>query len=208
MSSHNDAWPQSGDKVERITWLGDAIFAFSMTLLAIDIRIPEGISILSSALVDLMPRFISFVITFWIVASYWVAFHRLFSYIIKYDRALIRACLLFLMFIILVPFPADMIGRYPTEYVSLITGAILFALTGFTFDLIWVVASRRHRLVKKDLNPKLIQQMTRQYLVSPAVFMLSIPVFILVFTFAPALTQYAAFVWLSILPFQFHFSHA
>jgi len=196
------------DKIERITWLGDAIFAFSMTLLAIDIRIPEGAIMLSPALVDLIPRFISFLITFWIVASYWVAFHRLFSYIIKYDRALIRVCLLFLMFVVLLPFPADMIGRYPTEYVSLITGAVLFALTGLTFDVIWMVASRRHRLVKKDLSPKLIQQMTRQYLVAPAVFILSIPVFILVFTYAPSLTQYVAFVWLSILPFQFHFSHA
>jgi len=202
MSAQSDTWPKGGLRVERITWLADAIFAFSMTLLAIDIRIPDGLSAtdLPLALANLTPRITSFLITFWIVASYWIAFHRLFSYIVQYDRGLIRASLLFLMFIVLLPFPADVIGRYSTELFSVITASIFFAATGVALDLVWVHASRGHRLVNKELSPRLIRYLTLQYLLSPAVFVFSIPLFILASTYVPTAASVMIFLWLLILP--------
>jgi uncharacterized membrane protein len=209
MSAPSDAWPEAGQRIERITWLADAIFAFSMTLLAVDIRVPEipasdAVTELPVALILLVPRFISFLLTFWIVGSYWITFHRLFSYIVRYDRGLIRASLFFLMFIVLLPFPADLIGRYSTQLFSWVVAAIFFAATGFALEFIWVHASRGHRLVEKELNSKLIRRMSLRYLVSPLVFVFSVPVFILAFTYYQVII---GFLWLLILPFQLHFSH-
>lgn len=204
MSSQKDTWPESGYRVERITWLADAIFAFSMTLLATGIRIPEDATDVATALVGLEPRIISFLITFWIVASYWIAFHRLFSYIVQYDRGLIRDSLLFLMFIVLLPFPADMIGRYQTSQpLSFVTPAVFFGATGLTLELVWVHASRGHRLVDRELSPRLIRHLTLQYLISPVVFVFSVPVFIVVSTE----NVIPAFVWLLIVPLQSILNH-
>jgi len=205
MSVPSDTWPERGPGVERIMWLADAIFAFSITLLAIDIRVPDiapgdAATELPLAMTLLGPRIISFLITFWIVASYWIAFHRLFSYVVQYDRGLIRACLLFLMFIVLLPFPADLVGRYPSQPLSLITAALFFAATGVALDLIWVHASRRHRLVEKELSARLIRGLTLQYLVSPLVFIFSIPAFFFVFTYSPSAMPFVLILWFLILP--------
>jgi uncharacterized membrane protein len=209
MSSTKEQWPEGGERVESVAWFGDAIFAFSMTLLAIDIRIPEGVAAtdLPAALVSLQPRFIAFLLTFWIVGLYWTAFRRVFSHLVRYDRGMIQYTLLFLMFVVLVPFPTDMLARYQGQVLSLITLSIFYAATGFALGLVWIHASRHHRLVDKDLNPRFIRYLTMQYMLSPLVFLGTIPVFVLVSIYIPFALVYSGFFWFIIVPLRSIVAH-
>jgi uncharacterized membrane protein len=205
MPISKEEWPATGLQIEKLTWFADAIFAFSITLLAIDIRAPD-ISAdllateLPSALLNLTPRIVSFLITFWVVGSYWVAYHRAFSLIVRYDRGLIYLNLLFLMFIVLVPFPSDLVGRYPTQFISAILTAAFFAATGLSLSLIWRHASSNHRLVKRKLDQRSIGRLTLGYLASPLVFIFSIPIFYAASIFAPSTASFMEFFWLLIVP--------
>jgi uncharacterized membrane protein len=72
MSDSRDGF-LDGFSLDSLGLFSDAIFAFSMTLLAVDLRLPEmvaGGATIQSELLKLLPGFISFLITFWIAASY------------------------------------------------------------------------------------------------------------------------------------------
>ncbi len=95
--------------LERIVFFSDAVMAIAITLLAIDIRVPEmpaGLAAqqLAVSLAAIGPRFMTFFISFMVIAVYWMSHHRYFGYIKRYDARLIWLNLLFLFFIICMPF--------------------------------------------------------------------------------------------------------
>jgi uncharacterized membrane protein len=108
----------SGDKgLDRILALSDGIFAFSLTLLALSLVVPEITSGQSSVelpqkLVALIPNFVIFFWSFFVVSFYWMGHHRVFRFIQRYDGVLIWCNLVLLMFITLVPFITNLDIQY------------------------------------------------------------------------------------------------
>jgi len=167
--------------IDRVLLFSDAIFAFAITLLAIDIRIPQLpsdqiASQLNNQIYALLPKFISFILSFFIVGNYWISYHRTFRVIKRIDRGLISLNLLFLMFIVLLPFPNDLIGKYPANLITVIIYASFLAATGISLCLLWIYASRRYRLIDETLHPDFIQRLTIRLLFSPIIFVISIPI--------------------------------
>ncbi|MCE7985019.1 MAG: DUF1211 domain-containing protein [Caldilinea sp. CFX5] len=165
---------------ERIVFFSDAIFAIAITLLVIEIRVPE----LEERLVDtqlpaalwaLWPKLLGFLISFTVVATYWVAHHSLFRYVKQFDRTLIWLNLLFLCFVALTPFPTVVVGEYGNHAFAQSFYAVSVVLTGLAkLGLWWYVAYHRH-LLTDDIDAHLVRQTTVRAVVTPAVFLLSIP---------------------------------
>jgi uncharacterized membrane protein len=106
---------ERGTDIERIVFFSDAVFAIAITLLALEIRVPDvpdDPAALREAFLALGPVFFSFFISFWFVGTYWVAHHRVFHHIGGYDRRLLFINLLFLMWIVLLPFSSSLLGEY------------------------------------------------------------------------------------------------
>jgi uncharacterized membrane protein len=100
----------------RLEALSDGVFAIAMTLLVLDIRMPEtskGASIpeLLHALKTLGPAFFSFVMTFVLSGSFWFLHHVTFHNTKYVTRGLVAINILFLMFVSLLPFSTGMLGR-------------------------------------------------------------------------------------------------
>jgi uncharacterized membrane protein len=87
---------ERGTDVERAVYFSDAVVAIAITLLALEIRVPDNPTNLGDALLELWPRFFSFFISFWFVGTYWVAHHRVFHHVTGYDCRLLYMNLLFL----------------------------------------------------------------------------------------------------------------
>jgi len=71
-------------KQSRLEALTDGVFAIVMTLLVLDIRVPDiqGIvtdGTLLSALVDITPLLLSYLVSFALLFSYWRAHHFIIS---------------------------------------------------------------------------------------------------------------------------------
>lgn len=102
--------------LERIILFSDAVFAIAITLLVIELKIPEPEEptnrMLAISLLHTIPHFFSFVLSFIIIAIYWIAHHRMFTYVINYDNRLIWLNLLLLLFIALMPFSSSVYGLY------------------------------------------------------------------------------------------------
>jgi uncharacterized membrane protein len=98
----------------RVLALSDGVFAIVITLLVLEVHVPElsqGQS-LSAALAEVRPSFNAFVITFILTGMYWVAHRDLFALIRRTDRGLVWLNILSLLPLCLLPFGAGMLGRY------------------------------------------------------------------------------------------------
>src|SRR5919202_4586773 len=125
MNDSDEHWIERGAELERTVFFSDAVFAIAITLLALEIQVPEipaasEATLLPGALLSLWPKFFSFLISFWVIGFYWLAHHRPFHYIRGYDRRLLLINLLFLMWVALMPFLGSLLGEYGGQQLSVV----------------------------------------------------------------------------------------
>jgi uncharacterized membrane protein len=97
----------------RIAALVDGIFAVAMTLLVLDLKLPEGVKLSDNSQVwhqlhELTGRFSTYALSFIVLGIYWVSHHSLFHFVRRVDRMLLWLNLLFLLFITLLPFSTNL----------------------------------------------------------------------------------------------------
>jgi uncharacterized membrane protein len=167
------------DALDRFVFVSDAVFAIAITLLALELRVREMpidqvAAQMPRELEAMTPKFISFILSFLIIGSYWAAHHRDFQYIKRYDQRLIWIILLLLMFVAFLPFPTAMLGNYPAQQFTVTLYAGCLALMGFVRAWLWWYASRNYRLIDRELDPRRIARLNRRGLIVPLIFLLSI----------------------------------
>jgi TMEM175 potassium channel family protein len=149
----------------RVELLTDGIFAVVMTLLVLEISIPQissshdaidnaaaGTELLNR-LFDLWPRILSFGISFIILAIFWVSHHRLFHYIKHANRTLIWINFMFLMATCFLPFSSSLLGEYSQQQISIfVFGANSIMIASLLYIQWWYATSRHSRLVDENLD--------------------------------------------------------
>lgn len=190
-------------ELERLVFFSDAVIAIAITLLALELRPPQVMSGAAPAirsaelvqgLIALLPKYLSFLMSFWIIGTYWLAHHRLFRYIMRYDEGLIILNLLWLLTIIFLPFPTAVLGDQGDLQPAIILYAVSLSVTGIVLSLLWHHAVSNH-LVRESIAPPLVRHITRRGLIVPFVGLL---VILVSFIYAPI----SNLVWLLIIPLQ------
>lgn len=100
----------------RIDALTDGIFAFAMTLLVLEVRLPSGLSIhdgseLIMRLRALWPEYLAYVISFFVLAAQWRANIEL-RRVEEVSQPVLGWSLVYLFFITSVPFSSSLVGHY------------------------------------------------------------------------------------------------
>jgi uncharacterized membrane protein len=169
---------EAGRELDRIVFFSDAVFAIAITILVLDIRVPDGLSPteLPDQVLNLGPKYLSFVISFLVLAIYWQAHHRVFRAITGYDRTLVWLNFLFLMAVAFLPFPTSLLGEYSKEQISVVIYATNAAMASLLLVAISWYATSGHRLVAPDLDDEAEGVQRFQGLAVPVVFLLSIGV--------------------------------
>src|SRR3984885_6121245 len=132
-------------RTDRTEGISDGVFAVALTLLILDVKLPEGgVNELVHNLGAIAPRLGTFALSFAIVAYYWLVHHLIFASLRGVKVALIWANMLFLFTIAVLPFSTAVLGRYALAPVALaMYGANLAACTS-TLAGVWFVADRSH----------------------------------------------------------------
>jgi uncharacterized membrane protein len=165
----------------RLIGLSDGLFATVLTLLVLDLRIPDvlnsGDGNPNTFLKWIGPHLFSYLLTFLVTGTYWLAHHRDFDLIIHSDRSLLNYNLLFLLFIGLLPFSTAAISL-----VSLRGATYVFYWTIYSFNIIlagvmltltWEYAVSRGFLVP-NFTAEQSRYITLRQLITPAIFIISI----------------------------------
>jgi uncharacterized membrane protein len=166
--------------LDRIIFFSDAVFAIVMTLLILDISVPDipqdaATAELPARVLDLWPQFFSYALSFLVIGTYWMAHHGTFRYFRTYDRMLMWLNLLFLLSISFVPFPTALLGEYGEQQFAVVLYALSLALPRLLLALVWWYATKRNLLIE-NLDPRISRYHLARSLGISAFFLLSIVV--------------------------------
>ena len=163
-----------GEDVTRALNLSDGLFAIVLTLLVLDLRLPESARVdVLAALGDLWPRVLSYLITFLVAGQYWAAHHWDFEHIVRYDRRLLWLNLMFLLSVSLLPFSTSLLGEVASGGWNVY--AVNMLLVGLTLTAVWGYAVSRD-LADPMLTPVFRRYVMLRHLVTPSVFLVSMAV--------------------------------
>ena len=91
---------------QRLEAFSDGVFAIVITLLILDIRIPNvQPTALGAALVTILPQVLTYILSFFIVGLYWHIHHQVAAQVKLIDEAFIWLNLVWLLFVSMLPFP-------------------------------------------------------------------------------------------------------
>ena len=168
-------------ETRRLIGLSDGLFATVLTLLVLDLRIPDllnsGDGNPNTFLRWIGPHLFGYLLTFLVTGTYWLAHHRDFDLIVHSDRILLNYNLLFLLFIGLLPFSTAAIslvslrGTTYTFYWAIY--ALNIILAGVLLTLTWVYAVS-HGFLVPNFTAEQSWYITLRQLITPAIFLISI----------------------------------
>ncbi len=171
----------SGDRKtyasDRLVTFTDAVMAVAITLLVLDLKLPEGVTDaeLASALAASSHSVWCYALSFVVIGLLWMAHHNQFSYIARIDAALMWLNLLFLMTIGLIPFVTSVMSDHGTPLPTMLYAAVLLS-TCLLLAAIWGYARRASELMEAAVSAAERREGLMTPLLVALVFALSIPV--------------------------------
>jgi uncharacterized membrane protein len=163
----------------RLETFSDAVIAIAITLLVLEIHVPEvegGPAELWRALSDLWPNYLGFLISFITLGVMWANHCTIFRYIARTNHVFTLLNLFLLLCIALIPFPtalmADYLGK-PAEQVGLIVYSGAFVVTAVAFNQVWFYAARGGRLLDPAADPDAVRSISRRFLIGPPAYVLA-----------------------------------
>jgi uncharacterized membrane protein len=164
--------------LERLVFFSDAVFAIAITLLAIEIRLPESEGTLTDGqlvhtLLSLWPQYLGYVISFLVIGLFWLGHHRKFCLIQRYDNTLLIINIIMLMLVAFSPFPTSLLSEYGSRMATIFY-ALFMLLLGLANMAIWFYASYHNRLLDTKFDARQRKRETQRAASVPAVFALSI----------------------------------
>ena len=181
MSGRGEQRHRDGRELDRIVFFSDAVFAIAITLLVLDIKVPEipddqVAAELPAQLLALWPKYFGYVLSFVVIISFWNIHHTIFSTIRGYDKALIWQNSAFLMFVAVVPFPTALLSEYGNHQLPVAIYAATLAVGRLLLTSIYWYATSSYRLVDPHLNPRVVRFFLIRGLTIPVIFLLTIGV--------------------------------
>lgn len=182
----------------RILAISDGVFAFALTLLVVQLSAPAATSsraLFASQLLEQLPSFFSYFLSFAAIAMTWSGHHENFKYIRRYDGRLIALNFGSLLLIAVLPFPTALLGLNGNQPLAAVIYAITLSLTGLLAASVWWYATHGRRLVSRDLPHRIVRLRFYRMLSVPAVFLVSIPIAL----WRPEVAEVAwALLWLTL----------
>jgi uncharacterized membrane protein len=186
VSRESEAKQRNGNEIEfsRIVAFSDGVFAVAITLLALNLSIDANVpkSEIADAIWDQRENFLAYGISFAVIGRFWLVHHRFFGEVKAFDGRLISLNLLYLAFIVLIPFSSQLLGDYGGETAAVVTYAV--NLAGVVLIGQWMIAdARRAGMTTIDAESHRENRIRSAYIAS--VFLASIPIAFVAPDFAP-----------------------
>ena len=178
----------------RLEAFSDGVFAIAITLLILDIKVPEVHHGLAHALRVQWPNYAAFLVSFMVIGIMWVNHHTMLVPCARVDRPLLFLNLGLLMTVVVIPFPTALFARYvrggsDSHVAAAVYGAVMFTAAVF-FNAIWWWLSRGPQLLHDNVDHIAARAMLKRFSVGLYVYGATI---ILAFISAP-ITLAAHFV--------------
>jgi uncharacterized membrane protein len=161
-------------KTTRLEFFSDGVFAIVITLLVIDIRLPEGrFDPLLPTLIGLWPSYLAFALSFFVIGAIWINHHGMFQHIESTDNSFLLLNLLQLMAIAFIPFPTGVLAEAIAKGSGMPIAAAFYGstlvLVGIFVNAMWRYAAS-YDLVKSSLGDTKANLLRRRFLLGPVAY--------------------------------------
>jgi uncharacterized membrane protein len=135
----------------RLEAFSDGVIAIIITIMVLEMRAPEGTSL--AIMKPLVPKFLSYALSFLIVAIYWVNHHHLLHTVKKVNSSIMWANINLLFWLSLIPFLTAWMGENHFEKITVASYALLALLCGLSFTILQsaIVKSQENKAVLKEI---------------------------------------------------------
>ncbi len=162
-------------RLNRTEAFSDGVFAIVVTLLVLELKVPilhdrASVSELDHRLVDLVPKFLSWLISFVIVCKFWLNHHHLLTFARHATYGMVWLNSIFLMGQAFIPFPTALTGEYPTNPLAVSLFGAVMAVNTLLF-----IALQRYiigNLLKPELVSAVVPHLTRKSFVGVVSYLL------------------------------------
>lgn len=194
-------------QLDRMILFSDAVFAIAITLLVIEVKVPElpeGLTkaqqsaAIVKALLQRWPEFFGLVMSFAVIGLFWVQHHRLFGLVQSFDNTLLWLNLHLLFWIIIVPFSSSMNSKYGGSDIVWQWYSLNMFFIGLSMFFIWYYIGRPSKKLSVLAHDKVRRKyaLTRSLSVA-SIFLLG---FLLCLPGTTLLSNMARFVFCLIFP--------
>lgn len=126
---------EHGRSVDRLVAFSDCVFSIAMTLLVLNLRVPDLMGPdqsqrLWEAFREQAPELFSYVLSFAVIGRYWLVHHRMFRLVRQADTKLLILNLFLLGCIALIPYPTEILGRYGDTTIAVVLYSATLTVTG------------------------------------------------------------------------------
>ena len=162
----------------RLEALGDGIFSVAMTILVIELKLPdvkgEDWNEFLKALWLSSHGLLCYVISFIILGIMWFGHRMMFEYIGKTNRYFIFLGVLFYMIVCLVPFSTRFLAEHTLKWYAILMYGLNLSLCNITLYLQWSYGIRRASLLEKPIPEEVKKEARISFLLSPLVYTVAI----------------------------------
>jgi uncharacterized membrane protein len=138
----------------RIEAFSDGVFAIIVTLLVLELKVPalqdhHSVSELGHHLLELLPKLLSWLISFIIVCKFWINHHHILGLARYADYGMVWLNSIFLMGQAFIPFPTAMMGEYADNPLAVSAFGLVMAVNTLLFMILHAYILRH--LIKPEL---------------------------------------------------------
>ncbi|MGB6384178.1 MAG: TMEM175 family protein [Terriglobales bacterium] len=164
----------AGQSVERLAALSDGIFAFAMTLLVLDLRVPALEAVHSEhdlwrGLTALTPRLVMYLMSFLTLGIFWVGQQTQLNHLASSNIRLSWIHIVFLFFVSITPFSTALLAEFTSYRIALIAYWLNILFLGFALYISWGCATRSG-LVKGDIPAEVPAAVCRRILIAQSLY--------------------------------------
>ena len=150
-------------RLERLIFLSDGVYAIALTLLAVELVLPESATDLHGpdlleSLVETWPKVLAFLTSFTIIANFWVGHNVFFQHLRRFDGGLMWLALLQLLCIAFIPFPTSVIGTHIADPVAQQFYFATLLVAGLVMAVMWWYLTSHRRLLDPNLSPAFVRR--------------------------------------------------
>ncbi|MFL5625816.1 MAG: TMEM175 family protein [Ktedonobacteraceae bacterium] len=164
----------------RIEAFSDGVFAVAITLLVLNIQVPDPLppdtGLIGFLFRHQWPYYLAFLTSFATIGIMWINHHRLFTHIKRSDNVMMVLNLLLLLIIVFIPFPTALLAQYildPFEHQAAAFYSATFVLMALCFNLLWRYAAHDNRLLAKDTDQHAVKAISNQYMFGPLFYLVT-----------------------------------
>ncbi|MFB9236991.1 TMEM175 family protein [Plantactinospora siamensis] len=189
-------------RTNRVEAFSDGVFAIAITLLVLEIRVPEDMTSLGPGLLALWPSYLAYGISFLLIGLVWANHHVMLDKIHRVDRMLLFLNTLLLANVAALPFTTAVLARAVSSGHGQRTAVAVYGgwlvVGGIFFNAVWLWALRRPELLEPGVDRSWTAAVARRFLLGPALY--AVGTVLAFFAWRPAIALFAALIVLYWLP--------